>query len=343
MIARVSCLIGVVAIASLAAGAPPGRTQQAPAGGRACVCPQNGDAKQAVRGCTGSSRGQDADVAASCGPSGSGVGVAAAPPRIAAPPDDGRCAPCGERTQIPSSAVINGLLPEGLHHQTPSSLATRGIRPLPQAAAPAPASGGSLALQPVRAFMRARDIPPQGVGAYGVVAMRSLPTPASRDRLTRFCTALLAHLPPQGASEFPQSQQMVTVWPLDQPDAEPAKSGDCGFALDHYDLQGGLSAIADAGRQHARLDGQGPFLLGWSPSVTRGVPDKVVLVVDMSTFETQESFDEACQYWQQKVIEDPELWRSGFAMERLRLSIADFVDHYGSAILGAVKLFGGGS
>jgi hypothetical protein len=167
----------------------------------------------------------------------------------------------------------------------------------------------------VRAFARARDIPPKDVGAYGIVAITSLPTPASRERLSRFCTAFIAHLPSQASSVFPRGQQMVTVWPLDDPDAEPAKNNDCGFALDHYDLQAGISAVRDARTQGAGLDGRGPFLLGWSPSVTRGVPDKFVLVVDMSTFE----------------------------IERLRLSIHDFVDHYGSDILNAVRLFAGKS
>ena len=49
----------------------------------------------------------------------------------------------------------------------------------------------------------------------------------------------------------------------------------------------------DAEQQGAKLDGPGPFLIGWSPSNSRGIPDKVVLVVNMSSFESQDSFDNA--------------------------------------------------
>ena len=198
-------------------------------------------------------------------------------------------------------------------------------------------------LHPVRSYLRAGDIPPPTVGAYGVVAFRSRPTPASRARLLGVCNAYRAYLPRQDTlpPSVPVGGQMVTVWPLDQPGAPEAARDDCGFVIDHYDLYGGISAIQDAERQGARLDSNGPFLIGWSPSNARGVRDKVVLVVDLSSFDSQASFDEAFLFWQRKVVQNPELWRSGFAVERVRLAIRDFVDHYGAAILGAVKLFGG--
>jgi len=181
------------------------------------------------------------------------------------------------------------------------------------------------------------------IGAYGVVALRSRPTPANRARLLMACRAYTAYLPRQDTlpPSVPLSDQMITIWPLDQPDAQEAKQDDCSFAIQHYDLYGGLSAIQDAERQGAKLDGDGPFLIGWSPSNARGVRDKVVLVIDMSLFDSQGSFDKAFLFWQRKVVQDPELWRSGFALERLRLAIRDFVDRYGADILDAVKLSGG--
>jgi hypothetical protein len=133
---------------------------------------------------------------------------------------------------------------------------------------------------------------------------------------------------------------MVTIWPLDAPEAQQAKDDDCDFLIDQYELYGGVSAIEDAGRQGATLDGEGPYLIGWSPSNARGVPDKVVLVVDLSAFESQDSFNSAFLFWQKKIVEDPQLWRSGFMVERIRLALRDFVDRYGNDILSAVKIFG---
>ncbi|HJS87290.1 MAG TPA: hypothetical protein VJ779_17690, partial [Acetobacteraceae bacterium] len=87
--------------------------------------------------------------------------------------------------------------------------------------------------------------------------------------------------------------------------------------------------------------GRGPFLIGWSPSNMRGVPDAIVLIVDMSDFESQQSFDEAFLFWQRKIVEDPQLWRSGFSLERVRLAVRDFVDHYGKSIEAAIKIWVG--
>lgn len=191
---------------------------------------------------------------------------------------------------------------------------------------------------PTRSFLRAKDIPPASIGAYGVVALRAKPTPANRDRLMKTCIAYIASLPRQNTlpTSVPLSDQMLTIWPLDDPDADEARADDCGFALDHYDLYGGISAIQDAERQNVMLDGSGPFLIGWSPSNTRGIPDKLVLVIDLSSFESQDSFDEAFMMWQRKIVQNPALWRGGFSMEQVRLTLRDFVDHYGQDV---VKMF----
>jgi hypothetical protein len=68
------------------------------------------------------------------------------------------------------------------------------------------------------------------------------------------------------------------------------------------------------------------------------MPDKLVLVVDMSPYDSQDSFNEALMFWKTKIVEDPKLWRSGFSVESFRLAVRDFVDHYGNAILVAAKL-----
>jgi hypothetical protein len=88
------------------------------------------------------------------------------------------------------------------------------------------------------------------------------------------------------------------------------------------------------------VSGRGPFLIGWSPSSSRGVPDAVVLVIDMSLFESQASFDDAFRFWQRRIVEDPELWRSGFVVWRIRNAVRDFADEYGDAILKALSFKG---
>ena len=157
------------------------------------------------------------------------------------------------------------------------------------------------------------------------------------------CTSFLAHLP--SAADLPSdvllSAQMLTVWPLKAAGQSDAAQAACPGLLANYDLAGGLDAIRDAATQNQRLDGRGPFLIGWSPSNRRGVADAIVLVVDMSSFDSQESFDDAFLFWQRKIVENPELWRSGFTAERLRLSVRDFVDHYGASIEAAIKVWSG--
>lgn len=131
---------------------------------------------------------------------------------------------------------------------------------------------------------------------------------------------------------------MLTIWPLETAGKPEAKLNDCDYLLTNYDLHGGISAIQDADRQGQNLTGRGPYLIGWSPSNSRHARDAVVLVIDMSAIESQQSFDEMFLIWQQRIVENPGLWRSGFSAERLRLALRDFVDRYGQTILDSVKL-----
>lgn len=209
-------------------------------------------------------------------------------------------------------------------------------------AVPGAVAGGSR-LTAARVFLPPENIPPSGVGAYGILALRATPTEASAGRLTMACKAFLASLPSQASlpASVALADQMLTIWPLLSNGLDGAEQGSCPHMLRYYALVAGQAAIADAQVAAGRLDGAGPFLIGWSPSNKRGVPDAVVLIVDMSGLNSQERFDDAFRFWQQKVIGDPQLWRNGFDAERLRLSVRDFVDRYGTAILSSVKLWGG--
>jgi hypothetical protein len=176
------------------------------------------------------------------------------------------------------------------HHQRPAALFLR--------------------LLPAREYLRATDIPPSGVGGYGIVAFASKTTSAGRAKLLMVCRSFVAHFPSNASipPTSPLSDRMITVWPLDDPKAEEAAADNCDHAVDHYDLFAGESAITAAARQRVNLKGEGPFLIGWSPSNTRMGPDVLVLVVDMSGDATQERIDREFTFWEDKIVGDSPLW-----------------------------------
>jgi hypothetical protein len=203
-----------------------------------------------------------------------------------------------------------------------------------------PGGDSSTPLHPVRAYLRAKDIPPVGAGAYGLVVFHSKATPANRSKLRMVCNAFVAFFPRNETSTAPLKDQMITIWPLDNPDAVQAKKDDCDFALAHYDLNASEAAITDARLQHANFDGEGPYLVGWSPANARGAPDKLVLVIDMSADNSQALIDQKFLFWKKQIVEDPSRWRNGFSIESVRAAIRIFADQYGQAMLDAIKLIG---
>ncbi len=199
-----------------------------------------------------------------------------------------------------------------------------------------------LDLTPVRRYFDAKDIPPSGVGAYGIVAFSHKATPASRAKLTMVCKSFIAFFPPGETSDVPIENQMITIWPVDVAALGIAQEDNCDFIIDHYDLVAAELAIRDAKRQQVKFDGEGPYLIGWSPSNARGMPDKLVLVVDMSNSNSQSVIDRQFLFWKNKIIEDPLVWRDGFSINAVRTAIRNFADEYGSQLLDSIKLVGGG-
>ncbi|WP_271025245.1 hypothetical protein [Rhizobium sp. RCAM05973] len=195
-------------------------------------------------------------------------------------------------------------------------------------------------LHPVRAYLRESEIPPTGVRAYGVVALKSRPTPANNAKLMMVCKSFIAHFDRSEVSNAPIADQMITIWPLDDPQAEGAIKDDCDYITQHYVLGAATTAIAYAEMQHVSLDGEGPFLIGWSPADSRGKSDKLVLVVDMSDSTDQAMIDHDFDFWKDKIVRDPSNWRRGFSLERVRVAIRDFVNHYGSDIVHDIKMAG---
>ncbi len=48
-------------------------------------------------------------------------------------------------------------------------------------------------LHPVRRYLREEEIPPTGIAAYGIVALKSRPTAANSKKLMMVCSSFLAH------------------------------------------------------------------------------------------------------------------------------------------------------
>jgi hypothetical protein len=108
--------------------------------------------------------------------------------------------------------------------------------------------------------------------------------------------------------------------------------------LNHYNIYPSDQAMGDARAQNAHFNGDGPYLIGWSPSSSRGQHDKLVLVINMSGFDSQERFNCAFHFWKEEIVLKPEKWRSGWSLAQMRLAIRDLVDHYGQDILAAAHL-----
>ncbi len=67
------------------------------------------------------------------------------------------------------------------------------------------------------AFVGPHMYPPRNYGAYGIVAFPSLLTPGTAARYIKVCEAYVATLPPASTTEIPEDRQMVTVWPVTDP------------------------------------------------------------------------------------------------------------------------------
>jgi hypothetical protein len=189
----------------------------------------------------------------------------------------------------------------------------------------------------VRALIEPAEMPPRELGGYGIVAFTTRPLPQDVERYKSVCEAYKATLMSQGElpPNTPLSAQMITYWPITNKNTPEAQRADCAHLVSNYALRLGLDAIQDADKQNEGLASRrGPFLIAWAPSESRFVPGSVVLVMNLSQFETQRSFTEVFQVWRQHITDNPELWhRNGFNIEAVRRIIRDTFDRYGDGLL----------
>ena len=173
-----------------------------------------------------------------------------------------------------------------------------------------------------------------------MVAFTSLPLPREVERHKYVCEAYKTTLINQESlpSDTPPSVQMVTFWPIKNKRTSAARQMDCDHLIAAYDLSAALQAIQDADNQREALASRrGPFLIGWSPAKSRFERNAVVLVMDLSRLDSQESIAEVFKAWRQKIIDDPGLWRNGWDLRTVRLVLRDTLDRYGESLVKFIK------
>jgi hypothetical protein len=191
-------------------------------------------------------------------------------------------------------------------------------------------------------FAGPHNYPPQEFAAYGIVAFPQNGTSATRARHIMVCEAFVATLPAPSDLAVPTNEQMVTVWPVRQ-DALAAElsaivsSADrlrgCDRAVDNYHLSTALTALRQAGPHVRTWSGRGPFLLAWSPAVSKGQPGVTVLASDLSDAVTAEALRARFQEWRDEIEQNPELFGKRWTRERLVLAIREWADRWGGIII----------
>jgi hypothetical protein len=196
-------------------------------------------------------------------------------------------------------------------------------------------------LRAVRALIEPAEMPPREVAGYGIVAFTSRPQPHDVERYKAICEAYKATLPSQTElpPDTPLSEQMITYWPILDKNTPEARHADCAHLVANYALLLGLDAIHDADKKKEEMASRrGPFLIAWAPSGSRFLPDALVLVFDLSSFDGERSFTEVFQAWRQQITDKPELWRhGGFDVEAVRRIIRDTFDRYGDGLMRLIK------
>jgi hypothetical protein len=192
-----------------------------------------------------------------------------------------------------------------------------------------------------RLFAGPTQYPPNDFAAYGILAFKTRTTLADTQRYEMICSAYVAGLLHFTDVKWPLKQQMVTVWPIES-DSQAMRINKmpreslCSEAVRRYGLPTSLEAIESARRSGVRFGGAGPFLLAWSPSETKGQPDALVLVSDLSDVTTSEQAKQIFFDWFSKIQENPELWRPGWDIAKLKVLIRLWADKYGEKLLKVV-------
>jgi hypothetical protein len=184
-------------------------------------------------------------------------------------------------------------------------------------------------------------------GAVGIVAFTTMPQPGDA-RDIAICLAFKGNLILSAdaiRTGFPPQRQIATLWPVKGAREIKVSQPDwpCETLIKSYDLPQSLKALDDAIRAK-RLGAdedlkrlRGPLLIAWAPSITRGQPQSVAFLLDLSLTETQQQINDLFRFWRSEVEQSPALWSNGFTLSKFRLQLRHWVDGYGEKILAAIK------
>ena len=206
----------------------------------------------------------------------------------------------------------------------------------------------SIGISASRIWAAPGEYPPENFSAYGIIAFRAGVTEASYVRYMAICTGFVAALP--NAMELQlrgvvKEHQMATVWPilgdhdlagmLNSSNVTEDPYGYCEWAVRFIDLPTSLNAIKKAKRAlgSEKFNGQGPYLLAWSPAITFGQSDVPVLVWDLSNITNSEQATSMFSDWAVKIEGNPQLWSKGWSIEDIRITLRLWADKYGADIL----------
>jgi hypothetical protein len=194
-------------------------------------------------------------------------------------------------------------------------------------------------LRASRSFVGPHALPPADFAAYGIVAFPYMANPRTWERHKMVCDAYVATLPRSEDLPLPKDKQMVTVWPLRTEGMAKKLGADsasdaCKEAVENYDLTTSLRALKDAQKAGEELGfRRGPFLLAWAPSSSKGQPDALVLVADLTDKADYDEVLEVFGQWRSRIEENPELWVDGWSAEGLRVVVKEWADRVGPAVL----------
>jgi hypothetical protein len=197
-----------------------------------------------------------------------------------------------------------------------------------------------------RAFSAPGQYPPNQFAAYAIVAFQALATDANEmARYKSICKGFLAAIPAAASlrkAGIPFSEQMVTIWPLvSAPLAatlnatSASNNSNCQQVVASTNLLVAHDAIHKASKlsRNISFNGRGPYLIAWAPATSFGKSDAAVLVLDLSNVTTNDGAVAVFQEWSDKIEQNPNLWKGGWNLNSLRITLRLWADRWGKDVL----------
>lgn len=185
-------------------------------------------------------------------------------------------------------------------------------------------------------FASPGQYPPEDFSAYGLVIFTQRPAAIEslEARHMFFCKAYMAVDSPSEGGQ--QTAQLATVWPLTLKSEDnklysilPVEAA-CSQAVQYYDYDLAKQIAHSIGDS---ADGEGPFLVAWSPGTEFRKPGVTLLFDDLSDVKTPEQAIAAFKMWRKDIERDPVLWKNGWSLERLRITLQRNADNLGEGLL----------